>query len=183
MMIDSDVLHQKLNKSDLIDWMDKDKSSLNYKQGYLSGLLKAITVIDEVEYFTEHGYYRTPIENHDMDVDIVDGLKKVVGAISDKINETNLSCHSERDIVLGCISLMSELYNDMLEYMDYMGFKYDNNDEEEKPIFKYSYFEIVQELLLRNTTHSGGTSTRAKCEKLGFDSFNQVIFEEDLDEN
>lgn len=66
--------------------------------------------------------------------------------------------------------------------MDYMGFEYDPENEEEQPVFKYSYFHIVQTLLLWNTSHSGGTSTQVKCRQLGFDSSESVVLrsEEDI---
>ena len=43
------------------------------------------------------------------------------------------------------------------------------------PMFEYSYFDIVQKLLLSRTRHGGGTSTRKKCEQLGLDSYETVI--------
>lgn len=69
MMIDSKVLREKLNNPELISWMDEDESPQHYKQGYLSGLIKALAVLGEVEYLTEHGEERKPIVL-DFDEDI-----------------------------------------------------------------------------------------------------------------
>jgi hypothetical protein len=96
---------------------------------------------------------------------------------NDKLNELELSSHSEKDIVNGCVSLMQNLYENMIQYMEFMGFEYDKEVEEERPHFEYSYFEIVNKLLLYRTSHSGGTSTRKKCKQLGYDSSERIIFE------
>lgn len=50
-------------------------------------------------------------------------------------------------------------------------------DEEERFCFRKSYFCVVQELFLLGTNHSGGTSTRAKCEQLGVDSAEEIEFD------
>jgi len=39
-----------------------------------------------------------------------------------------------------------------------------------------TYSNIVQELFLFGTSHSGGTSTRAKCKQLGVDSSDEIEF-------
>ena len=95
---------------------------------------------------------------------------------------SNIPSHSEKDIVNGCISLMQGLYQKMIEYMEHMDFEYDKEIEEERPEFGYSYFKIVQKLLLQRTSHSGGNSTRKKCKQLGFDSSDIVEFSESEDE-
>jgi len=177
MMINSEVLKERLNNQSIIDWIDKDKSPESYKQGFLSGVIKALAVVGEVEYFTKHRCDRPPIEL-DLDDETTESLKMVVGTISDKLNELELTSHSEKDIVEGCIALMENVHQNMLEYMEHMGFEYDSENKEEVPQFVYSYFEIVQRLLLNRTSHSGGTSTRKKCEKLGFDSCKTVIIGE-----
>lgn len=173
MMIDSKVLREKLNNPELISWIDEDKSPQHYKQGYLSGLIKALAVLGEVEYIAEHGEEREPI-SLDFDEDAIEGLKAVTGAISDKIKELELSIHSEKDIVNGCIWLMEDVHEQMMNYMEIM----DVQHTEGVPVLSYSYFEIVQKLLLSRTKHSGGTSTRAKCENLGFDSYETVAIGE-----
>ncbi|SHI75815.1 hypothetical protein SAMN02745975_00548 [Geosporobacter subterraneus DSM 17957] len=52
---------------------------------------------------------------------------------------------------------------------------------EGKELFVNFDFEIVQRLLLQKTSHSGGTSTRKKCEQLGFDSYETIIIGESED--
>lgn len=42
--------------------------------------------------------------------------------------------------------------------------------------YRMSYFSIVQELFLFRTSHSGGTSTRAKCKQLGVDWSDGIEF-------
>lgn len=95
-----------------------------------------------------------------------------------ELNPIELTSHSEKDIVSGCISLMQDLYENMIQYMEFMGFEYDKENEEERPHLEYSYFEIVQKLLLWKTSHSGSTSTMDKCKQLGFDSCKRIIFKE-----
>lgn len=176
-MIDSEVLREKLNNPELISWIDEDKSPQHYKQGYLSGLIKALAVLGEVEYLAEHGKDREPIVL-DFDEDAIEGLKAVTGAVSDKIKELELLSHSEKDIVSGCIWLMEDVHSRMLEFMDINGLEYNREVEEERPEFYYSYFEIIQKLLLSRTRHSGGTSTRAKCEQLGLNPYANVVIRE-----
>ena len=48
--------------------------------------------------------------------------------------------------------------------------------------FSYSYFELVQQLFLMGTNHSGGTSTRAKCRELGVDAGEAVDFSRRLED-
>lgn len=80
--------------------------------------------------------------------------------------ETGVTSHSERDIVECCIKLMGDMYTEFIDYLDYMDVKF---DKEDMPSFSFSYFYIVQQLLLWRTHHSGGTSTRHKCNELGLD--------------
>ena len=84
--------------------------------------------------------------------------------------------HSETEIVKGCIALMQELTGQFETYLEFMGINPDT--EEERFSVEYSYFHIVQRLLLWTTHHSGGTSTMEKCQELGFDSGDTVIFED-----
>lgn len=177
MMINSEVLKERLNNRSIIDWIDNDKSPASYKQGFLSGIIKALTIVEEVEYFTKHGSDRPPIEL-DLDDEATEGLKMVAGTISDKLNELQLTSHSEKEIVNGCIALMQSVHQNMLEYMEIMGFEYDVKNKEEIPQFRYSYFEIIQRLLLKGTSYGGGTSTKKKCEQLGLDSYEEIIIGE-----
>lgn len=83
--------------------------------------------------------------------------------------------HDERNILQGCIALMGEMVGYFREYLDFIGFE-PEFDEDKMP-FVMSYFHIVQRLFLWNTRHSGGTSTMKKCYELGIeDSSEQVEF-------
>lgn len=174
MLIDSKLLREKLNNPELISWIDEDKSPQHYKQGYLSGLIKALAVLGEVEYFTKHGEEREPIVL-DFDEDAVEGLKAITGAVNDKLKELELSSHSEKDIVNCCIHLMEDVHRKIVEYMD-------EEERESVPVLRYSYFEIVQTLLLSRTSHGGGASTRKKCTQLGIDSYEEFYIGEDIEE-
>jgi len=84
--------------------------------------------------------------------------------------------HSEKQILEGCISLMQEMCDYFREYLDYIDFEPEY--EEEKQPFCMSYFHIVNRLFLWHTSHSGGNSTRTKCAELGIDdSSKNVLFE------
>lgn len=105
-------------------------------------------------------------------------LKGAIELIEGKRKQLEPTSHSEKHIVEGCIALMEGVYQDII---DFMGLE----DEDEAPQLSYTYFEIVQTLLLWRTSHGGGTSTREKCEKLGFDSYGTVTIgeiEQDLEE-
>lgn len=90
-----------------------------------------------------------------------------------------LESHDEKHILECCISLMKEMVN---EFAEWYRWKHGEDaieeiDEEERFCFRKSYFSIVQELFLIGTNHSGGTSTRAKCEQLGVDSVEEIEFD------
>lgn len=173
MMINSEVLRERLNDKSAIPWHENDRSTNSYKQGFLSGIIKALVIVGEVEYFTEHGHDRPPVDL-ELDDETTESLKTITGAINDKIKELELTSHSEKDIVNMCIWLMQDVHDKMMEYMDMMEVEH----TEGIPTLNYSYFGIVQKLLLCRTRHGGGTSTRAKCEQLGFDSCETIIIGE-----
>ena len=90
-----------------------------------------------------------------------------------------LESHDEKHILECCISLMQEMVN---EFAEWYRWKHGEDaikelDEEERFCFRKSHFCIVQELFLSGTHHSGGTSTRAKCEQLGVDSSEEIEFD------
>lgn len=98
-----------------------------------------------------------------------------------KQNSTNkeLESHDEKHILECCISLMQEMVNEFAEWYRWQHGEdaIEELDKEERFCFRKSYFRIVQELFLLGTTHSGGTSTRAKCEQLGVDSAEEIEFD------
>lgn len=85
-----------------------------------------------------------------------------------------LSIHSDKDIVTSCIRLMQSLVDAFAEYLRWVEFEPDSEEE----IFSYGFYysEIVNSLLLSNTWHSGGTSTRRKCNQLGLDGTKEIKF-------
>lgn len=97
-----------------------------------------------------------------------------------KINGHEMTAsHSEADIYKGCVSLMQELMGRFEEYLDYIGVDpKEDYDDEERFCTQFYPTEIVERLFLWNTRHSGGTSQHLKCEELGIDTDDVVIFED-----
>ena len=89
-----------------------------------------------------------------------------------------LESHDEKHILKYCISLMQELVGKFEEWYEYVHGEDAIKDlcEDEKFCYRMSYFNIVQKLFLLATSHSGGTSTRAKCEQLCVDSSDEIEF-------
>lgn len=87
-----------------------------------------------------------------------------------------LESHGEKHILECCISLMQEMVNEFAEWYRWQHGEdaIEELDKEERFCFRKSYFCIVQKLFLLGTNHSGGTSTRAKCEQLGVDSAEEI---------
>ena len=90
-----------------------------------------------------------------------------------------LESHDEKHTLECCISLMKEMVNEFAEWYRWQHGEdaIKELDEEERFCFRKSYFHIVQKLFLLCTNHSGGTSTRAKCEQLGVDSSEEIEFD------
>ncbi|MGN0362958.1 MAG: hypothetical protein ACI4ET_08985 [Bilifractor sp.] len=118
----------------------------------------------------------------------------------------NLRSHSEKEILDGCLSLMQEVVEDVQRNLlasdidihepkkDENGCYLDDPDGTEwwQHWFSsnISYQKIVNRLFLWGTTHSGGTSTYAKCRELGVEpshtdwiEFNPEITEDNYFEN
>lgn len=108
------------------------------------------------------------------------GTPKECRAAVEKQNvNKELESHDEKHILECCISLMKEMVNEFAEWYRWQHGEdaIKELDEEERFCFRRSYFSIVQELFLLGTHHSGGTSTRAKCEQLGVDSSEEIEFD------
>lgn len=90
----------------------------------------------------------------------------------------DLESHDEKHILKYCISLMWELVGKFEEWYEYVHGEDAIKElcEDEKFCYRMSYFNIVQKLFLLTTSHSGGTSTRAKCEQLCVDSSDEIEF-------
>ena len=109
------------------------------------------------------------------------GTPEECRAAVEKQDSTNkeLESHDEKHTLECCISLMQELVNEFAEWYRWQHGEdaIEELDEQERFCFRKSYFSIVQELFLLGTNHSGGTSTRAKCEQLGVDSAEEIEFD------
>ncbi len=109
------------------------------------------------------------------------GAPEECRAAVEKQNSANkeLESHDEKRILECCISLMQEMVNEFAEWYRWQHGEdaIKELDEEERFCFRKSYFCIVRELFLLCTNHSGGTSTRAKCEQLGVDSSEEIEFD------
>lgn len=99
-------------------------------------------------------------------------------AVEQRKDNKELESHDEKHILKYCISLMQELVGKFEERYEYVHGEdaIKELDEQERFYYRMSYFNVVQELFLFGTSHSGGTSTRAKCEQLGVDSSNGIEF-------
>ena len=106
-------------------------------------------------------------------------------AVEKQKDDKELESHDEKHILKYCISLMWELVGKFEEWYEYVHGEdaIKKLDEQEHFCYRMSYFNIVQELFLFGTSHSGGTSTRAKCKQLGVDSSNGIEFSFGDDEN
>lgn len=93
--------------------------------------------------------------------------------------EEYIKSHSETEIVNSCIALMQELVGEFEDYLDFMDIAPES--EEERFAVNFSYFHVVQRLMLWKTMHSGGTSTIQKCRALGFDPSDIVSFKDERD--
>lgn len=91
-----------------------------------------------------------------------------------------IKSHSEKDIFEGCKTLMETLVKEFEDWCEYVGVKCEK-DEMFSISMKTS--EIVRDLFLFKTSHSGMTSTIEKCKELGLDYRDEVRFSIDLDES
>ena len=93
--------------------------------------------------------------------------------------DKELESHDEKHILKSCLGLMQEMVNDFAEWYRWQHGEdsIEELDEEEIFCIRKTYFRIVQKLFLLHTNHSGGTSTRAKCEQLGVDWGEEISFD------
>ena len=85
--------------------------------------------------------------------------------------ENNMTTsHSECEIYEGCLKILQktiDTVDEQLRQYDIMG------DIQ----LNFVPTELVRTLFLSNTSHSGGTSTRKKCEELGIDTDDMIILQ------
>ena len=149
-------------KDILNEIMELDDSMAQYNLTYMKAMEIAIKALEEIQKYREIG---TPEECRAA-------MKK------QNVNE-ELESHDEKHILECCISLMQEIVNEFAEWYRWQHGEdaIKELDAEERFCFRKSYFCIVQELFLLCTHHSGGTSTRAKCEQLGVDWGEEISFD------
>ena len=157
----------------------------------------AIKALEEVQQYREIGTpeelmrgkrYMNIAKHHGIIGQVIDecvayeaiGTPEECRAAVEKQNvNKELESHDEKHILECCISLMQELVNEFAEWYRWQHGEdaIEELGEEERFCFRKSYFRIVHELFLLGTNHSGGTSTRAKCEQLGVDSSEEIEFD------
>ena len=100
-------------------------------------------------------------------------------AVDKQKDDKELESHDEKHILKSCLGLMQEMVNDFAEWYRWQHGEdsIEELDDEEIFCIRKTYFRIVQELFLLHTNHSGGTSTRAKCEQLGVDWGEEISFD------
>ena len=91
----------------------------------------------------------------------------------------DMDIQDPKEIVHGCIYLMQKLTGQFEDYLEFMDVKPESN--EERFATTMTYFEIVRDLLLWTTRHSGGNSTMKLCHDLGFDYSQGVLFRDERD--
>lgn len=149
----------------------------------------AINALEEVQQYRKHGITVESALDNMCDLAAAENLIKEYRAIGtpeecratvEKQNvNKELESHDEKHILECCISLMQEMVNEFAEWYRWQHGEdaIKELDEEERFCFRESHFRIVQKLFLSGTHHSGGTSTRAKCEQLGVDSSEEIEFD------
>lgn len=106
-------------------------------------------------------------------------LEECRAAVDKQKADKELESHDEKHILKSCLGLMQEMVNDFAEWYRWQHGEdsIEELDEEEIFCIRKTYFRIVQKLFLLYTNHSGGTSTRAKCEQLGVDWGEEISFD------
>ena len=104
--------------------------------------------------------------------------EECLAAVEKQKIDKELESHDEKHILKYCINLMQELVGKFEEWYEYVHGEDAIKElcEDEKFCYRMTYSNIVQELFLFGTSHSGGTSTRAKCKQLGVDSSDEIEF-------
>lgn len=96
-----------------------------------------------------------------------------IGAIAYwRAEDYTIPTQSEKQIYEGCLALMHGLVEEFGEWLEWQGVEV---PEEERFCLNMPPTEIVNRLFLYHTSHSGGTSTRAKCHELGIEDCSRSI--------
>lgn len=150
-----------MTENEAIEFMKRYLDAECYTDKCVNAHTIAIKVLEEIQQYRAigaPGECRAAVEKQKIDKD--------------------LESHDEKHILKYCISLMQELVGKFEEWYEYVHGEDAIKElcEDEKFCYRMSYFNIVQELFLFGTSHSGGTSTRAKCEQLCVDSSDEIEF-------
>lgn len=89
-----------------------------------------------------------------------------------RAGDYTIPIQSEKQIYEGCVALMQGLVEEFGEWLEWQGVEV---PEEERFCLNMHPTEIVNRLFLYHTSHSGGTSTRAKCHELGIEDCSRSI--------
>lgn len=145
------------------------------------------TSINLARMCTQNYERKREIQSYEMAINALEEIQKYreIGtpeefraAVEKQNANKELESHDEKHILECCISLMQELVGKFEEWYEYAHGEdaIRELDEVERFYYRMSYFSIVQELFLFRTSHSGGTSTRAKCKQLGVDWSDGIEF-------
>lgn len=134
---------------------------------------EAINVLNMIE---AHG--DLAIKAKQTAINALEEVQQYRAAVEKQKIDKELESHDEKHILKYCINLMQELVGKFEEWYEYVHGEDAIKElcEDEKFCYRMTYSNIVQELFLFGTSHSGGTSTRAKCKQLGVDSSDEIEF-------
>ena len=100
-------------------------------------------------------------------------------AVEKQKADKKLGIHDEKHILKSCLGLMQDMVDKFAEWYRWQHGEnsIEELDDEERFCIRTTYFRIVQKLFLLHTNHSGGTSTREKCEQLGVDWSEEILLD------
>lgn len=100
-------------------------------------------------------------------------------AVGKQKADKELESHDEKHILKSCLGLMQDMVDKFAEWYRWQHGEdsIEELDDEERFCIRTTYFRIVQKLFLLHTNHSGGTSTREKCEQLGVDWSEEILLD------
>lgn len=152
---------------------EKKYKVTQFEYDYLMAQKKVDVSIDHINLMIERGYFKSLEEFFVLDKRGRQYLQ--IGTIRDLMDrlEVEIPVQSHKNIVKHFISMVDSFLFEINARREY---------GDEKITWRTTYYEIVHHLLLRDTDHAGGASTRAKCEELGYDHAEQVVFGADEDD-
>lgn len=153
---------------------EKAKKEIDTQKATVDKLKEALRKLRERD-----GTVKAPLELSGDDIELIEAAIMCYAGVlnTDAVQretaiecgseDGNLKSHSERDIWHGCLALMDGLMDEVQSWLLFIGIDPNDYQGEERFCYEASCFKMVQRLFLWNTTHSGGTSTRAKMRELG----------------